>query len=221
MLPAFGRDKLSRLMFTGIIEEAGIVHSIKQGQKSIELALNSRVCGKTLKQGDSLAVNGCCLTVVRKRKAGQGWLLQFDLLQETWNKTNFQFLKPGSLVNLERSLRADGRLDGHFVTGHVDGMGKIQRWERKEQDHVLDIEVPEDLLRYLVYKGSIAVDGISLTVAQVGTKSFRIWIIPHTHAVTALKERRVGDRVNLETDILGKYVEKFALTPKEKRPRHH
>lgn len=208
-------------MFTGIIEEAGVVHSINQGQRSIELVLNSRVCGKTLKQGDSLAVNGCCLTVVGKRKAKQGWRLQFDLLEETWNRTNFQFLKPGSLVNLERSLRADGRLDGHFVTGHIDGMGKIQRWERKGKDHVLDIEAPADLLRYLVYKGSIAVDGISLTVARAEGKSFRIWIIPHTHAVTALKERRVGDRVNLETDILGKYVEKFAQTSKGKAARNH
>lgn len=203
-------------MFTGIIEEAGTVHSVKPGSKSIELSVHSSVCSKTLKLGDSLAVNGCCLTVVKKSGTGQKCIVFFDLLQETWNKTNLQFLKPGSLVNLERPLRADGRLDGHFVTGHVDGLGTIERWERKGQDHVLDIQAPAELLRYVVYKGSIAVDGISLTVAEARAKSFRIWIIPHTFAVTALQQRRSGDAVNLETDILGKYVEKFAGSRKAK-----
>jgi riboflavin synthase len=112
-------------------------------------------------------------------------------------------------VNLERSLRADGRLDGHFVTGHVDGVGKIVRWERAGRDHVLEISAPQEVMRYVVLKGSIAVDGISLTVAGVTRKSFRIWIIPHTLEITALRERKVGDAVNLEADILGKYVERF------------
>jgi riboflavin synthase len=112
-------------------------------------------------------------------------------------------------VNLERSLRANGRLNGHFVTGHVDGMGKIVRWERAGRDHVLEISTPADILRYVILKGSIAVDGISLTVAGIGRKSFRIWIIPHTYEVTALRERKVGDAVNLESDILGKYAEQF------------
>ena len=133
------------------------------------------------------------------------------MLQESWRRTNFQFAKPGSLVNLERSLRANGELGGHFVTGHVDGLGKIIRWERAGKDHVLDIAAPADVMRYLVFKGSIAVDGISLTVAGVQKKSFRIWIIPHTFEVTALRERKVGDAVNLEADLLGKYVEKFLL----------
>jgi riboflavin synthase len=112
-------------------------------------------------------------------------------------------------VNLERSLRANGELGGHFVTGHVDGLGKIVRWERAGKDHVLDITAPPDVLRYVVPKGSITVDGISLTVATVQKKGFRIWIIPHTFAVTALRERKIGDVVNLEADLLGKYVEKF------------
>jgi riboflavin synthase len=112
-------------------------------------------------------------------------------------------------VNLERSLRANGELGGHFVTGHVDGLGKIIRWERAGKDHVLDIAAPPDVLRYVVHKGSITVDGISLTVAAVQKKSLRIWIVPHTFAVTALRERKVGDAVNLEADLLGKYVEKF------------
>ena len=112
-------------------------------------------------------------------------------------------------MNLERPLRAEGRLDGHFVTGHIDGLGRITRWERSGLDHVLEVAAPADLMRHLVCKGSIAVDGISLTVAAVARRSFRVWIIPHTYAVTALSERRVGDAVNLETDLLGKYVERF------------
>jgi riboflavin synthase len=115
-------------------------------------------------------------------------------------------------VNLERPLRADGRLGGHFVSGHVDGIGKITRWERAGQDHVLDIAARAEMMRYVVFKGSIAVDGISLTVAGVQKKTFRLWIIPHTWEVTALRERRKGDAVNLEADLLGKYVEKFVTS---------
>ena len=140
---------------------------------------------------------------------GKHKLAQFDLLQETWKRTNLQFAKPGSLVNLERPVPADGRFGGHFVTGHIDGLGKITRWERAAQDHVLDVGAPPELMRHVVFKGSIAVDGISLTVAGVTKRSFRVWIIPHTYEVTALRERKVGDAVNLETDLLGKYVEKF------------
>jgi riboflavin synthase len=135
--------------------------------------------------------------------------VRFDLLQETWRRTNLQFARPGSLVNLERPLRTDGNLGGHFVTGHIDGLGTISRWERAGQDHVLDIAAPPEVMRYVVFKGSIAVDGISLTVAAVKKKGFRIWIIPHTLKLTALRERKVGDAVNLEADIIGKYVEKF------------
>ena len=131
------------------------------------------------------------------------------MLRETWRRTNLQFAQPGSLVNLERPLRAGGELGGHFVTGHIDGVGKITRWERAGQDHVLDIAAPPEVMRYIVFKGSVAVDGISLTVAGVQKKGFRIWIIPHTFEVTALRERKVGDAVNLEADLLGKYVEKF------------
>jgi riboflavin synthase len=140
---------------------------------------------------------------------GKAKLLRFDVLQESWKRTNLQFAKPGSLVNLERPLRADGELGGHFVTGHVDGVGKIIRWERSGKDHVLDIAAPADVMRYVVFKGSMAVDGISLTVAAVQKKSFRIWIIPHTFEITTLRERKVGDSVNLEADLLGKYAEKL------------
>ena len=135
--------------------------------------------------------------------------MRFDLVRETWKLTNLQFAHQGILVNLERPLKANGRLDGHFVTGHVDGLGTILRWEQRGKDHVLDISAPAEVMRYVVFKGSIAVDGISLTVAGVQRKSFRIWIIPHTWEVTALRERETGDALNLEADLLGKYVEKF------------
>jgi riboflavin synthase len=171
--------------------------------------VRANVCGRGLKIGGSVAVNGCCLTAVKIAARGKARLIQFDLLQESWQRTNFQFAQVGSLVNLERSLHANGELGGHFVTGHVDGLGKIIRWERAGKDHVLDIAAPPEVMRYVVHKGSITVDGISLTVAGVGKKSFRIWIIPHTFEITVLRERKVGDAVNLEADLLGKYVEKF------------
>lgn len=196
-------------MFTGIVEEAGVIERITPTPKSIQMTVRADKCGRGLKIGDSVAVNGCCLTAVKITPRGRSKLIQFDLLQESWKLTNFQFARPGSLVNLERSLRANGELGGHFVTGHVDGLGRIIRWERVERDHVLDIAAPPEVMRYVISKGSIALDGMSLTVAAVQKKSFRIWIIPHTFEVTALQQRKVGDAVNLEADLLGKYAEKF------------
>jgi riboflavin synthase len=196
-------------MFTGIVEETGTVEKVEPTAKSIELTVRANRCGRGLKVGDSLAINGCCLTVVKLGSRGKGRRAQFDLLKETWHRTNLQFVKPGSLVNLERPLLPGTRLGGHFVTGHIDGVGKILRWERAGLDHVLDIAAPADVMRYVIFKGSIAVDGMSLTVAGVRKKGFRIWIIPHTYEVTALRDRKVGDAVNLEADMIGKYVEKF------------
>lgn len=163
-----------------------------------------------------MAVNGCCLTVEKIRARGKEGLLQFGVLNETWKRTNLQFAKPGSRVNLERALRVGDRLGGHFVSGHIDDVGKIKRWEQAGKDYLLEIAAPPELMRYVVFKGSIAVDGISLTVAKVRQGSFEVWIIPHTRAVTALKERRAGDAVNLETDMLGKFVERFVS---ERSPR--
>ena len=197
-------------MFTGIIEETGTVESIHPGDKSIRLTLKLRKTGGGLKVGDSLAVNGCCLTVAELTAKGRAKTAQFDLLNETWNLTNLQYCRAGSLVNLERSLEAGGRLGGHFVTGHIDGVGKIITWEKTGDDHQLQIAAPEDVMRYVIHKGSIAVDGISLTVAAGEKGSFTIWIIPHTFESTALSERAVGDAGNLEADMLGKYVERFA-----------
>jgi len=196
-------------MFTGIVEEAGRVESIVSTKKAIQLTIRARTIGRGLKLGASVAVNGCCLTVVKLATRGKARVLQFDMLQESWRLTNLQFARADSLVNLERPLRAQGELGGHFVTGHVDGLGKITKWERVGRDHMLDIAAPTEVMRYIIHKGSVAIDGISLTVAAVKKASFRVWIIPHTYEVTALHERKVGDFVNLEADLLGKYVEKF------------
>jgi riboflavin synthase len=196
-------------MFTGIVEETGVVEGVKPSAGGIRLAVRAKVCARGAKVGDSVAVNGCCLTVAELAARSKRQVLQFDLLRETWERTNLQFSRKGSLVNLERSLALDGRLGGHFVTGHIDGIGKIVRWERVGQDHVLEIAASPEMMRYIVFKGSVAVDGISLTVAEAAKESFRVWIIPHTYEVTVLRERKQDDAVNLEADLLGKYVEKF------------
>ena len=201
-------------MFTGIVEETGTVTRVRETDRALQLTVRAKLCARGTKVGDSIAINGCCLTVTKIARAKSGAMLQFDLLRETWTRTNLQFAAAGSLVNLERSLAANGRLGGHFVTGHIDAVGKITRWERAGADHVLDITAPPGVRRYVVFKGSIAVDGMSLTVAGVTKTGFRIWIIPHTFEVTALHERKVGDAVNLEADLLGKYVENFCAVRK-------
>jgi riboflavin synthase len=202
-------------MFTGIVEETGTVEGIAPTDRSIQLTVRALVCGRSAKVSESMAINGCCLTIVKTAQRGKHKLLRFDLLRETWERTNLQFAQVGSLVNLERPLRANGQLGGHFVTGHIDGVGTVKRWERTGQDWVLDVDAPREVMRYVVFKGSIAVDGISLTVAAVRAKGFRIWIIPHTYEITALRERAVGSAVNLEADLIGKYVEQF-VTKKRK-----
>lgn len=193
-------------MFTGIVEETGSVREIRPSEASIRLVVRPRLCGKGVKVGDSVAVNGCCLTIVKITGKPAARDLHFDLLKETWNRTNLKAVQRGSAVNLERSLAVGDRMGGHFVSGHIDGTGRIVRWERVGQDYVLEVKAPADVMRYVVFKGSIAVDGISLTVAEVARGRFGIWIIPHTHEVTALRERKVGDEVNLEADLIGKYV---------------
>jgi riboflavin synthase len=199
-------------MFSGIVEEAGIVRGVRPTGQSIELTVEPKLCARGVKVGDSVAVNGCCLTVARLATRAKRKLLKFDLLVETWNRTNLQDVFPGALVNLERSLRAGSPMGGHFVTGHIDGVGRIVRWERSGQDWVLEVAAPAEVMRYLVFKGSVAVDGISLTVAGVLKNGFRIWIIPHTYKVTNLRRRAVGEAVNLEADLIGKYVEQILRT---------
>jgi riboflavin synthase len=196
-------------MFTGIVEALGTVQAIRPAPGGIDLRVRARLSGRGLKAGDSVAVNGCCLTIERIRPRAREKDLQFSILKETWRRTNLQYVKPGAGVNLERALRVGDPLGGHFVSGHIDTAGKIIRWEPVGKDYLLEVAAPPDVMKYMVFKGSVAVDGISLTVAAVHRKSFELWIIPHTRVVTVLNERRVGDAVNLEADMLGKFVERF------------
>lgn len=200
-------------MFTGIVEEAGRVEQIRTGARATELFVRCRTVARGAKVGASLAVNGACLTVVGKR----GNVLRFDMLNETLRRTNLAGVRRGDLVNLECPLRADARLDGHFVLGHVDARGKVRRWERVGRDYVLEVAAPAAVMRYVVEKGSIAVDGISLTVAGVSRGWFRVWIIPHTRAITNLSARKAGDLVNLEADIIGKYVDRLLAGKRGRR----
>lgn len=192
-------------MFTGIVEETGVVASFKRGDCAWRLRVSAGAILAGLVPGESIAVNGCCLTVV-EFGAGE---MAFDVLEETRRLTNLHSISGGAPVNLERSMRADSRLGGHFVTGHIDGPGVIEVFEARGADHYLRIAGPEGCGRLLVVKGSVAVDGISLTVAEVEGDSFAVWIIPHTLAVTNLRSRGLGDAVNLEFDMLGKYVDKM------------
>lgn len=207
-------------MFTGLVEGTGTILSSVKSRHSTRLTLRPPSVIKGLRTGDSLAINGTCLTVIRPG----GNRLAFDVLEETLRKTNLHALKPGDQVNLERPLRADSRLGGHFVTGHVDGMGTVKSFTPVGSDYRLVVECPRDLASLLVYKGSIAIDGISLTVADVAKNIITIWIIPHTRKVTNLASRKAGDKVNLEMDILGKYVLNFMeikrLSPRKSRRTH-
>ncbi len=196
-------------MFTGIIEETGRVESFVQGAHAWRLCLSAKLVLQNLSLGDSVAVNGCCLTVTRFGAE----TVEFDVLEESRRLTNFSTLGAGAVVNLERSLRFDGKVGGHFVTGHVDGLGKIEIFEQRGKDHFMKIRGPVGCGRYLVHKGSIAIDGISPTVAETEGDTLAVWLIPHTLLVTNLQAKRVGDLVNLEFDLLGKYVEKL-LAPR-------
>ena len=196
-------------MFTGIVEERGQVLGIRRTPSSIQLEIQAGPMARSLRLGASLAVNGCCLTVVGVRRNSKGAQLQFDLLQETWKRTSFQSLKVGGGVNLERALAVNGRLDGHFVTGHIDGLGKVTKIVPAGGDHLVTVEAPPEVSRYLLFKGSIAVDGISLTVAKVVGRRFQVCIIPHTWKLTNLTEKVTGSLVNLEADLLGKYVDRL------------
>ncbi|HEY1792833.1 MAG TPA: riboflavin synthase [Opitutaceae bacterium] len=202
-------------MFTGIIEESGTVASFAKVAGGWRLVVGAPSMQASVALGESVAVNGCCLTAVAAGTAG----IAFDVLEETRRLTNLGALAPGSPVNLERSLRADARMGGHFVTGHIDGTGAILAYEPRGADRYLRVRGPAGCGRLVVHKGSIAIDGISLTVAEVDGDAFAAWIIPHTHAATNLGGRAAGDAVNLEFDMLGKYVEKLlAAAPRAQSP---
>ena len=202
-------------MFTGIIEELGEIASVEPQQAGSRLRVRARHVISDAKLGDSIAVNGVCLTAVELSTEG----FTADMAPETLRRTNLGTLKPGTRVNLERPMRIGGRLDGHIVQGHVDGTGElIALTELGSGNWWLDIGVPSELERYLVFKGSICVDGISLTVASLESGRLSITIIPHTYAATNLRTRRPGDRLNLECDIVAKYVEK--MIDRIEKPSH-
>jgi riboflavin synthase len=195
-----------RSMFTGIVEETGRVVSVETRAEIVSVQVQPGPIVGALPQGASIAIDGCCLTAVSQSDAG----FVVELTPETLRRTAFgEKLKPGARVNLERPLRADGRFDGHIVQGHVDGVGRVVALRRLGESAELDLECPQELARYLVHKGSICVDGVSLTVAALSGTAFSIALIPYTLDATTLGERRAGDPVNLETDVIAKYVERL------------
>ena len=200
-------------MFTGIIEEVGVVKQIKQGARSAVITIGARRVMEDIHLGDSIAMNGVCLTVTSFDKNSYS----VDVMHETLRRTNLGELKSGSRVNLERAMAADGRFGGHIVAGHIDDTGRITSMEKDDNAIWITVQTTSAVLRYIVEKGSITIDGISLTVAAVEADRFSVSVIPHTAAVTVLGGKRPGDPVNLEADLIGKYVEKL-LRPAQAPP---
>lgn len=192
-------------MFTGIIEGIGKIEKISKNTKNrsaIQMTVNLGKHAKGLKIGQSVALNGVCLTATKLSKSN----CIFEMIEETTLKTDLGNLKPGDIVNIERSLKTGDRLEGHFVLGHVDGVGIIKKIQNKSKEVQVWFEVPKKLSKYVVKKGSIAVDGISLTVVDVKNNLASVCLIPHTIEITNFKTKNVGDKLNIETDILGKYI---------------
>ena len=203
-------------MFTGIIEEVGVIKNIKMGAKSAVITIQANTVMEDIHLGDSIAMNGVCMTVTSFDKNSYS----VDVMHETLRRTNLGALKGGSRVNLERAMAADGRFGGHIVAGHVDGTGVITSMKQDDNAVWIDIETDASVLKYIVEKGSITIDGISLTVAQVDSRSFAVSVIPHTGMHTTLLEKKPGDSVNLETDMIGKYVEKLlGYQEQEQKPK--
>jgi riboflavin synthase len=196
-------------VFTGIIEELGVVEAVEPVQGGARLRLAARLVTGDLKEGDSVSVSGVCLTAVDLRKGG----FAADVSPETLKRSTLAGLTPGAMVNLERALTPTARMGGHIVQGHVDGVGEIESLEPSgAEGWWMWVRAPEELSRYLAFKGSVAIDGISLTIAEVEGCRIAVAVIPHTIQQTTLKHRRAGDRVNIETDVLAKYVEKLLET---------
>ena len=197
-------------MFTGIIEEIGTVRRIEHGAKGARLTIQANTVLEDTRIGDSIATNGVCLTVVSMT----GDSFSADVMAESLRRSSLGTLQGGSPVNLERAMAANGRFGGHIVSGHIDGTGTIVSQKREDNAVWVKIKTPAPLLRYIVEKGSIAIDGVSLTVAAVTDTDFSVSIIPHTGAQTILLDKKPGDPVNLECDVIGKYVEKLTAPHK-------
>lgn len=197
-------------MFTGIVEEIGSIKSVRLGAHSSVLTIQGNLIFTDLKIGDSVAVNGVCLTATSLSNQ----TFACDVMHETLNRSSLSAIKAGSHVNLERAMAANGRFGGHIVSGHIDGIGKIIKIQRDDNAIWYTVKTQATIMKYIVEKGSIAIDGISLTIANVWDDSFQVSIIPHTNSNTILGEKHVGDMVNLENDVIGKYVERLlSLTP--------
>ena len=192
-------------MFTGIVEELGRVKKKASKGELLELSIGAEKTRADLNKGDSIAVNGVCLTVTHLERD----LFRVEVMSETLKRTTLGELEAGSKVNLERALRADGRLGGHIVSGHIDGLAVIRRVKQRERERMIEIVPPREVLRYIVPQGSVALEGISLTVVEQKDDSFTVFLIPHTLENSNLGSKKVSDRLNLEVDILGKYVEKL------------
>jgi riboflavin synthase len=199
-------------MFTGIIEEKGVIKSIHAGGKSARIVISAVKILEDMKVGDSINADGVCLTVTEFSPTS----FTVDVMPETMLRSTFGKLKPGNTVNLERALRLSDRLGGHIVSGHIDGTGDLARIRKDENAVWLTIAAEEPILRYIVEKGSVAIDGISLTIVKVDRQAFVVSVIPHTQAETTVLTKKTGDTVNIECDIIGKYVEKLGSSGKEK-----
>ena len=195
----------SENMFTGIVEEIGTILSVKKGVKSSALTISGDLIFEDMHIGDSIAVNGVCLTVTNKTKES----FTADVMAETLRRSSLGSLKAGSKENLERAMAANGRFGGHIVSGHIDGIGEIESFVREDNAVWVTVKTPVKLLKYIIEKGTIAIDGVSLTVAYVDNRCFKVSLIPHTAANTILLSKKAGDIVNLENDIVGKYIEKL------------
>jgi riboflavin synthase len=199
-------------MFTGIVEEMGEVRGIARKRELLELSIEAQKVREDLKKGDSVALNGVCLTVINLERD----TFRVEVVSETLRRTTLEELKVGNKVNLERALRANGRLGGHIVNGHIDGVGMIRSEKQKGEERIMEIVPPQEVLKYIVPQGSVAVEGVSLTVGEQKNDSFTIFLIPYTLKNSNLGFKRVGDRLNLEVDILGKYIERLL---KSERPK--
>lgn len=192
-------------MFTGIVEEVGVVRDVRRGAASARLTVSAQLVANGTRIGDSIAINGTCLTVVANESA----LLTFEATPETVRRTSLRSVRSGAVVNLERAIQVGGRFGGHIVQGHVDGTGVFESVTQADDARVLRVSVPPELLRYIAPKGSVAVDGISLTSVDVDDTGFTVWVIPHTWANTNLATRRPGDALNIEVDLLARYIERL------------
>ncbi|MGF7058547.1 riboflavin synthase [Brassicibacter mesophilus] len=202
-------------MFTGLVEEIGTVESVIIGANSAKITIRAKKVLEDIKLGDSISTNGVCLTVTNHTENG----FSIDVMPETMRRSNLGTLKNGSRINLERALKLGDRLGGHIVSGHIDGVGTVRGFKKEDNATWIHIGAKQEIIKYIVQKGSVAIDGTSLTVADVDDSSFKVSIIPLTRDETTILEKNIGDQVNLECDMVGKYIEKFVLFKNNQHPK--